>query len=90
MIKRDFFVAILEDAFVPANNIMAGWRFLGEEQIDSILEGYDKNLSQFSFGGTDSDIQQDNVSDVSDSNSDTSDTDGSVATVEPVAAVASE
>jgi hypothetical protein len=56
----------------------------------TLLEGYDENLSEFSFGESDSDIQQDNVSGESDSNSDTSDTDGSVVTVDPVAAVASE
>jgi hypothetical protein len=56
MIKRDFFVAIPEDAFVPANSIMAGRRFLDDEEIDFILEGDDDNLSEFSFGESESDI----------------------------------
>jgi hypothetical protein len=68
---------------------MAGRRFLGEEEIDSLLEGDNENLSEFSFGESDSDIQQESASAESDSNSDTSDTDGSV-TVEPVTPVASE
>jgi hypothetical protein len=61
MIKRDFFVAILDDVFVPASKLMAGRRFLGEEEIVSILEGDDENLSEFSFGESESDIKREQV-----------------------------
>jgi hypothetical protein len=47
-------------------------------------------ICQFSFGESDSDVQQDSVSAESDSNSDTSDTDESVVIVDPVTAVTSE
>jgi hypothetical protein len=90
MIYRDFFVHILQDAVLPAISIQASFRFLRDEEIDSLLECDDENLSEFLFGESDSDIQQDSVSAKSDSNSDTSDTDGSFVTVDPVAAVASE
>jgi hypothetical protein len=69
---------------------MVGRRFLCEEKIDSVLECDDESLSEFSFGESDSDIQQDSVSAESDSNSDTSDTNGSDVIVDPVAAVMSE
>jgi hypothetical protein len=49
MIYHDFFVPKLQDAFVPANR-MAGHRFLGEKETDSLSQGYDENLSEFSFG----------------------------------------
>jgi hypothetical protein len=47
---RDFFIPILQDTFLPTNNTMAGRRFLGEEETDSLLEGDYENLSEFSFG----------------------------------------
>jgi hypothetical protein len=90
MIYRDFFVPILQDAVLPAVSIMAAGRFLREGEIDSFLECDDKNVSEFSFEESDSDIQQDSVNAESDSNSDTSDTDGSVVIVDPVAAVMSD
>jgi hypothetical protein len=69
---------------------MASHRFLLEEETDSILECDDENLSEFLFGDSDSDIQQDSVSAESDSNRDTLDKDGRVAIVDIVAAITSE
>jgi hypothetical protein len=40
------FVPKLQDAFVPANSIMAGRRFSGEEEIDSLLEGFTMKICQ--------------------------------------------